>query len=96
MMSRAFVNEDATSDPSPREWRLPPRDDPAFDAAAAGALLEAARIGETSHAELVTGYRWGDPTLNDHITRIRREAIDAEDDRLEQVADRYLRSRPQA
>src|SRR2546425_38334 len=47
-VSRAFVKEDS-GEPGPRRnYGLPPRDDPGFDAAAAEALLEAARAGETA------------------------------------------------
>ena len=45
-MSRAFVKEDAGNQGAPRRsYGLPPRSDPDFDAAAAAALLEAARSG---------------------------------------------------
>ena len=44
-MSRAFVNEDAGGTAPRRGYGLPPREDPGFDAAAAEALLEAARAG---------------------------------------------------
>jgi hypothetical protein len=90
-MSRAFVNEDAGSGGPRRDYHLPERDDPGYDAAAARVLLEAARIGETSSAEDATGYRWGDAKLADHVRRILREAEDAGDDRLEQLARRFLR-----
>lgn len=89
-MSRAFVREDG-AEPPRREFALPPRDDPDFDAAAAEALLEAARIGETAAAEQATGYYWGEPRLRDHVRRILDRARLAGDDRLEQVAERYLR-----
>ncbi|MEO5824945.1 MAG: hypothetical protein ABIR59_03590 [Gemmatimonadales bacterium] len=88
-MSRAFVKED-DFEPPPRSITLPPRDDPSFDLLAAEALLESARIGETEYAELATGYPWGEPRLRPHVERIRDDAIAAGDDRLEQVADRYL------
>ena len=55
-MSRAFVKEDAGEGGPRRSYGLPSRDDPGFDAAAAAALLEAARAGETSSAERATGY----------------------------------------
>jgi hypothetical protein len=70
---------------------LPPRDDPSFDAAAAEALLEAAREGDTSSAEEATGYYWGEPRLADHVRRILIRAQKAGDDRLEQLARRFLR-----
>lgn len=90
MMSRAFVKED-DFEPPPRPITLPERGDPSYDAVAAEALLEAARIGETEHAEAVTGYPWGEPRLRPHVQRILDDAIASGDERLEQVAERYLR-----
>ena len=90
-MSRAFVNEDAGGSVPRRNYALPPRDDPGFDAAAAAALLEAARAGETASAEEATGYYWGEQRLHEHVRQIRDRAIAANDDRLEQLADRFLR-----
>jgi hypothetical protein len=90
-VSRAFVNEDAGSGVPLKRYILPPRDDPSFDAAAAEALLEAAREGDTSSAEEATGYYWGEPRLGDHVRRILIRAQKAGDDRLEQLARRFLR-----
>jgi hypothetical protein len=90
-MSRAFVNEDAGGGAPRRSYGLPLRDDPAFDAAAAEALLEAARAGETESAELATGYYWGEPRLREHVQQILARARASRDDRLEQLAERYLR-----
>jgi hypothetical protein len=90
-MSRAFVNEDSGASGPRRDYHLPDRDDPSFDAAAASVLLEAARAGETSAAEEATGYRWGDPKLAPHVRRIQREAERTGDERLEQLAQRFLR-----
>ncbi|MEO7042824.1 MAG: hypothetical protein ABI035_11225 [Gemmatimonadaceae bacterium] len=90
-MSRAFVNEDAGSSVPRRDYALPPRDDPGFDAAAAAALLEAARAGETASAEVATGYYWGERKLHEHVRQLRDAAIAANDDRLAQLADRFLR-----
>jgi hypothetical protein len=90
-MSRAFVNEDAGGGVPRRGYSLPPRDDPGFDAAAAEALLEAARDGETESAEVATGYYWGEPRLREHVQRILARARASGDDRLEQLAERYLR-----
>ena len=90
-MSRAFVNEDAGSGGLNRQYALPPRDDPSYDAVAANVLLEAARDGETSSAEQATGYYWGEPKLREHVRRILRRAEQAGDDRLEQLARRFLR-----
>ncbi len=90
-MSRAFVNEDAGGGPPRRDYGLPPRDDPDFDAAAADALLEAARVGETASAEAATGYYWGEPRLREHVERILARAESDGDDRLAQLAERFLR-----
>jgi hypothetical protein len=90
-MSRAFVNEDAGGAVPRRDYGLPPRDDPSFDAAAAAALLEAARAGETESAEQATGYYWGEPRLHPHVRRLLARAEAAGDDRLEQLARRFLR-----
>ena len=89
-MSRAFVDEDASGGPR-RRFSLPARDDPEFDAAAAAALLEAARDGATGDAEEATGYRWGAPQLHPHVTRILARARQQGDERLEQLAERFLR-----
>lgn len=89
-MSRAFVNEDAGGGPR-RDYHLPERDDPDYDRAAASVLLEAARSGETDAAEEATGYRWGDPRLAAHVRRILTEAEKSGDDRLAQLANRFLR-----
>lgn len=89
-MSRAFVNEDAEGSGPRRDYHLPERDDPGFGAAAASALLEAARSGDTAGAEEATGYRWGAPELAEHVRRIRRRAEAEGDDRLEQLARRFL------
>ena len=88
-MSRAFVNEDAGGDPPPR-FVLPKRDDPGFDEAAAWALLEGAEQGDSRSAELATGYRWGAPQLEVHVRRILARARAQRDDRLAQMAERYL------
>jgi hypothetical protein len=90
-MSRAFVNEDAGGSAPRRDYGLPARDDPGFDTAAAAALLEAARDGETESAELATGYYWGEPRLREHVTRILARARKAGDERLIQLAERWLR-----
>jgi hypothetical protein len=91
-MSRAFVNEDAAGEPSPRHrYPLPPRDDPEFDAAAARALLKGADVGDKLGAEEATGYAWGEPKLKRHIERLLEGARTDGDDRMEQLAERYLR-----
>lgn len=90
-MSRAFVNEDAGQNLPGPKYDLPPRDDPSFDAAAARALLEGARIGDTMSAEEATGLRWGDPRLAPHVERLVADAVRERDDRLEQVGRRFLK-----
>lgn len=94
-MSRAFVNEDAASEP-PRRFALPPLDDPGYDAAAAFAMLEAARDGDTRAAEEATGYRWGAEQLRPHVERLldqeRERPMAQQDARLITVAKRYLRA----
>jgi hypothetical protein len=90
-MSRAFVNEDSGPGAPRRDYGLPDREDPGFDAAAAAALLEAARVGETASAEQATGYYWGEPRLREHVRMLLEGARAAGDDRLAQVAERYLR-----
>jgi hypothetical protein len=90
-MSRAFVDDDKDDAIPRRNYGLPPRDDPGYDDAAARALLEAARAGETPSAEAATGYYWGEPSLRPHVQRILDEARAAGDDRLEQLAARFLR-----
>ena len=90
-MSRAFVNEDHEPPRKRMSFDLPGRDDPGFDAAVARALLEAARVSEVAEAEEATGVRWGEPRLLPYVERILGEAVTAKDDRLEQVAERFLR-----
>ena len=92
-MSRAFVKDDEGYVP-PGRFGLPSRDDPGFDAAAARALLEAARDASTPSAEAATGYRWGEPRLHPHVRRILAEAEavpEAErDPRFIRVGRRFL------
>lgn len=87
----AFLRDDAEGEMPRRNYGLPPRDDPEFDPTAARALLEAARVGETQLAERATGYYWGEPRLRPHVEALRAEAERAGDDRLEQLARRFLR-----
>ena len=74
-----------------RNYGLPDRDDPEFDRIAARALLEAARVGETQLAERATGYYWGEPRLKPYVKELLAEAESNKDDRLEQLASRFLR-----
>lgn len=89
-MSRAFVNEDAGGEPATR-YTLPERTAPDYDRAAARALLRGADQGDTAGAEAATGYFWGDPALFPDVERILAEAREDGDDRLEQLAERFLR-----
>jgi hypothetical protein len=91
-VSRAFVKED---DGGPeRRYVLPGKDDPGYDAAAASALLEGADVGDSYGAERATGYRWGEPKLKPHVERILREARSEKNDRLAQLAERFLEEQP--
>jgi hypothetical protein len=90
-MSRAFVNEDAGAGNASPRFPLPPRDDPSFDLAAARALLQGADLGDTASAEAATGYYWGEPTLRPLVERILLEAGQDGNERLEQLAERFLR-----
>ena len=74
-----------------RNYALPERDDPGFELAAARALLDAARVNETQLAERATGFYWGEPRLRPHVERILAEAERTDDERLAQVARRFLR-----
>jgi len=91
-MSRAFVNEDASSWGNPgRRFNLPERDDPEFDKAAAEAMLEAAREGDTGSAEMATGYYWGEEKLKPHVREILSRVRGENDERMIQLAERFLR-----
>ena len=87
----AFLRDDAEGEMPRRNYGLPARDDPDYDRVAAQALLEAARVGETQLAERATGYYWGEPLLRPYVEVMLAEAERAGDDRLEQVARRFLR-----
>jgi hypothetical protein len=91
-MSRAFVKEDggAWGDPGKR-YSLPDRSDPGYDEAAAEALLEGARAGDTGSAESATGYYWGEKRLRNFVENIRVRAEQEGDERLAQLAQRFLR-----
>ncbi len=93
-MSRAFVKEDAGDHVPPGRFGLPARWDPGFEAAAARALIEAARDANTPSAEAATGYRWGEPRLGRHVKRLLAEAEalpeEEQDLRYIRVAKRFL------
>jgi hypothetical protein len=90
-MSMAFLRDDAEGEMPRRNYDLPARDDPGYDRAAATALLEAARVKETQLAERATGYYWGEAKLRPYVEEIRTAAEKSGDDRLEQLASRFLR-----
>jgi hypothetical protein len=90
-MSMAFLRDDAEGEMPRRDYDLPAREDPGYDRAAAHALLEAARVNETQLAERATGYYWGEPKLRPYVEEFRAAAEQSGDDRLEQVARRFLR-----
>jgi hypothetical protein len=95
-MSRAFINEDAGAGNAAPRFPLPGREDPSFDLAAARALLHGADLGDTASAEAATGYYWGEPKLRLLVERILLEARQDGNDRLEQLAERFLRVRTTA
>jgi hypothetical protein len=90
-MSRAFINEDADAGSASPRFNLPAREDPGFDMAAARALLRGADLGDTTSAEVATGYFWGESRLRALVERILQEARQDGDERLEQLAERFLR-----
>lgn len=90
-MSRAFVNEDAGSNPEPR-YDLPDPDSEYYDEAAAWALIQGADAGDSRSAERATGYRWGETRLVPHVRAILDRAEDEERPRVAQLARRFLRA----
>ncbi len=90
-MSRAFINEDAGGDPAPT-YSLPEPDSPYYAEAAAWALLQGADQGDSVGAELATGCRWGEKRLVPHVREILREAEDKGQERVAQLARRFLRA----
>ena len=90
-LSRAFVNEDGPEGPPPL-YTLPARDDAAYPLAAARALIAGANAGDTTSAESATGYFWGDPALRAEMNQLVDEAMDRGDDRMDQLARRFLRA----
>ena len=90
-MSRAFVKDaESWGDPS-RRYVLPARDDPLFDRAAAEAILDGAREGDTGSAEMATGYYWGEPRLKPYVQEILERARREGNERLTQLAERFLK-----
>lgn len=90
-MSRAFVSEDQGG-PEPRHrFPLPPAGDPGYDEAAARALIQGAHEGDSAAAEEATGYRFGELKLVPYVRGILDQARQDRNDRLEQLAERFLR-----
>jgi hypothetical protein len=48
-------------------------------------------VSETQLAERATGYYWGEPVLRPYVEEVLDEAVQAGDERLEQLARRFLR-----
>jgi len=90
-MSRAFVNEDAGSEPAPT-YSLPDPESPYYPEAAAWALIQGADQGDSVGAELATGFRWGEPLLAGEVRKILEEAEANGEDRVAQLARRFLRA----
>ena len=91
-MSRAFVkDDDYEREP---EYRLPDPDSAYYDEAAAWALIQGADEGDSRSAEVATGYQWGDPMLKPHVESILKDAEVAGEDRVAQLARRFLRATP--
>ncbi|HEX3928582.1 MAG TPA: hypothetical protein VHW65_11340 [Gemmatimonadales bacterium] len=90
-MSRAFVREDSEPEPQPMAFNLPSRDAPEFLRAAATALLEGARRSDVAAAEAATGMRWGDTRLVPMVRAVLADAERQGDERLMQVAERFLK-----
>lgn len=91
-MSRAFTNEDASGEALPEHrYPLPDRDDPEYPLAAARALIAGANLGDSSGAEEATGFVFGAPELVPAVRLILEDARAKADDRLEQLAERFLR-----
>jgi hypothetical protein len=90
-MSRAFVNEDAGGEPDPT-YSLPEPESPYYAEAAAWALIQGADQGDSVGAELATGFRWGEPLLTPQVRAILEEAEAKGQDRVAQLARRFLRA----
>jgi hypothetical protein len=92
-MSRAFTNDDAAGEPMPEHrYPLPERDHPDFLMAAARALLDGADVGDSMGAEEATGFAWGAKELVPMMRSILADARRRGQDRLEQLAERFLRA----
>jgi len=89
-VSRAFVKEDDHQDEP--DYRLPDPESPYYAESAAWALIQGADEGDSRSAELATGYRWGDPDLTAQVTQILENAERDGEDRVAQLARRFLRA----
>jgi hypothetical protein len=85
------VKEDGPQGPGHR-YNLPDPASPYFVEAAAWALIEGADRGESKDAEAATGYLWGEKALVPHVRRIHARAIEEGQDRVAQLARRFLRA----
>jgi hypothetical protein len=88
-VSRAFVKDD-DHEPEP-EYDLPDRASAYYQEAAAWALIQGADAGDSRSAEHATGYRWGDPALRAEVEAILERATEEREDRVAQLARRFLR-----
>lgn len=86
------MNEDAGPPERFPDYELPSPDSAEYDMAAARALLDGARAGDTIGAEEATGCKWGESRLASHVRQLLEKARNDGDDRLEQLAERYLRA----
>ena len=83
--------DDAGRGDAPPRLRAPPRATiPTSIAPLHARSSQAARVSETQLAERATGYLWGEPRLRAFVEEMRAEAEAVGDDRLEQVARRFL------
>ena len=89
-MSRAFIKEDP-DEPTPT-YQLPDPESPYYNEAAAWALIQGADQGDSRSAAVATGYSWGDPTLVQCVLSILKEAETAGEDRVAQLARRFLKA----
>ena len=77
---------------SDHRYNLPDPGSPYYAEAAAWALIEGADRGESSDAESATGYRWGEKALVSHVRAILERAENEGQDRVAQLARRFLRA----
>ena len=54
-------------------------------------MIEAAREGDTGSAEMATGYYWGEEKLKPYVREILERERKSGDERLIQLAERFLR-----